>query len=75
MSPISVSFEYKITDRQDKLIMFKRSLEVREFVLSVNFRGLFFFSCFVSADGKELFLQDRAVKFNDFLGNGANWNM
>lgn len=54
--------------------MFKHSLEVREFVLSINFRGLFFVSCFVSADGKELFLQDRAVKFNDFLGNETNWH-
>ena len=54
--PILCNFEYVTTDRQDKLIMFKHSLEVREFVLSISFRGLFMVSCFVSADGKDLFI-------------------
>jgi hypothetical protein len=49
--------------------MFKHSQEVREFVLNINFRGLFVISCFVSANGKEIYLQDRAIKYNDFMAS------
>lgn len=49
--------------------MFKHSQEVREFVMSVNFRGLFVLSAFVSADGRTIFLQDRANKYNDFMAS------
>lgn len=56
VTPITCNFEFVITDKQDKLIMFKHSQEVREFILNINFRGLFVISCFVSANGKEIFL-------------------
>ena len=56
MAPISVNFEFIITDRQDKLIMFKHSQEVREFVLTISFRDIFIVAFFVSADGKKIYV-------------------
>ena len=61
-----------MTDRQDKLIMLKHSQEVRELVLHVNYRGLFVITCFVSADGRHLVLQDRAIKYSDFMTASTN---
>ena len=49
--------------------MLKHSQEIREFVLTINFRGLFIISVFVSADGSTVFLQDKAVKYNDFMAS------
>mmetsp|Transcript_23692 Transcript_23692/g.31734 ORF Transcript_23692/g.31734 Transcript_23692/m.31734 type:complete len:97 (-) Transcript_23692:1386-1676(-) len=57
-----------VTDKQDKLIMLKHSQEVREIVLTISYRNLFVITAFVSADGKSISLQDRAVKYNDPLG-------
>lgn len=49
--------------------MFKHSQEVREFVLTINFRDIFIVTFFVSADGKKIYVQDRAVKYNDFMAS------
>ena len=70
--PIVCNFEFQVTDRQDKLIMFKHSQEVREFVLTLSFRGLFVLAAFVSADGSTIYLQDRANKYNDFVASMGN---
>ena len=51
--------------------MFKHSQEVREFVLTLSFRGLFVLAAFVSADGSTIYLQDRANKYNDFVASMA----
>ncbi len=52
--------------------MFKHSQEVREFVLTISYRNLFIISAFVSADGKMIYLQDRGVKYNDFIASMNN---
>ena len=66
--PLSCHFEYVVTDKQDKLIMLKHSQEVREIVLTISYRNLFIVTAYVSADGKTIYLQDRAVKYNDPMG-------
>lgn len=48
--------------------MLRDSQEVRAFVLTISYRNLFVVSAFVSADGKMLYLQDRAQKYNDRMG-------
>ena len=66
---ITCSFEFVVTDRQDKLIMLKHSQEIRELVLTLNFRQLFIVTVFVSADGETVFLQDKAIKYNDYMAS------
>ena len=66
---VTCSFEFVVTDRQDKLIMLKHSQEIREFVLTINFRQLFIVSVFISADGDTVYLQDKAIKYNDYMAS------
>ena len=51
--------------------MLKHSQEIREFVLNINFRQLFIVSVFVSADGETIYLQDKAIKYNDYMASMA----
>ena len=64
---MSVSFDYAVTDRQDKLIMLRHSQEVKEFILNINFKGEFIVAIFVSSDGNKVYVQDKAQKYNDFI--------
>jgi hypothetical protein len=57
---MSCSFDYTVTDRQDKLIMLRHSQEVKEFVMNINFKGLFLIAVFLKNDGTKVFLQDKA---------------
>lgn len=57
---MSCSFDYTVTDRQDKLIMLRHSQEVKEFVMNINFKGLFLIAVFLKNDGTKVYLQDKA---------------
>lgn len=64
--PIFCSFDYAVSDRQDKLIMLRHYQEHKELVMTINYKGLFILNAFVSNDGSRLHIQDQAAKFNDF---------
>jgi hypothetical protein len=64
--PIFSSFDYAISDRQDKLIMLRHYQENKELVMTINYKGVFVLSAYVSRDGSRLHVQDQAVKYNDF---------
>ena len=57
---MSVTFDYAVTDRQDKLIMLRHSQEVKEFILNINFKGEFIVAIFVNSDGSKVYVQDKA---------------
>ena len=64
--PIFCSFDYAVSDRQDKLIMLRHYQENKELVMTINYKGLFVLSAFISNDGARVHIQDQAIKFNDF---------
>ena len=70
-APISVSFDYAVTDRQDKLIMLRHSQEVKEFILNINFKGLFMLAVYLHSNGNKVYIQDKATKYNDFISSSG----
>ena len=68
---VSCSFDYAVTDRQDKLIMLRHSQEVKEFILNINFKGLFMVAVYLRSDGTKVYVQDKAHKYNDFISSSG----
>ena len=64
---MSCSFDYSVTDRQDKLIMLRHSQEIKEFVMNINFKGVFLLAVYLRNDGKQVYIQDKAQKYKDFI--------
>ena len=50
-APITCQFDYIKTDRQDKLIMLRRSQELKEIVMTINYRGVFAVAVYVGQNG------------------------
>ena len=68
---ISCSFDYAVIDRQDKLIMLRHSQEVKEFIMNINFKGLFMVSVYLRNDGSKVYVQDKAHKYSDFVSTSG----
>ena len=47
--------------------MLRHSQEVKEFVMNINFKGLFLIAVFLKNDGSKVYLQDKAQKYKDFI--------
>ena len=47
--------------------MLRHSQEIKEFVMNINFKGVFLLAVYLRNDGKQVYIQDKAQKYKDFI--------